>query len=92
MFLLWIIFVTYVSYLSCLLVGSLQRCGHLLGKGCFNVFCHFPMWCPVSGIVLDSIDSWSLSPYLLQEDQASRSFLNVYNTVTSMLRVYKCNC
>ena len=32
--LLWIIFVIYVLCLSCLLVFSLQHCGHLLGEGC----------------------------------------------------------
>ena len=26
-------------------------------------FCHFPMWCPGSGVVLDCIDSWSLTSY-----------------------------
>ena len=31
--LLWIIFVVYVSCLSCFRVCSLQPCGHLLGKG-----------------------------------------------------------
>ena len=31
--LLWIIFVIYVSCLSCFLVCSLQPCGNLLGKG-----------------------------------------------------------
>ena len=31
--LLWISFVIYVLCLSCLLVFSLQPCGHLLGKG-----------------------------------------------------------
>ena len=31
--LLWIIFVIYVSCLSCCLVCSMQPCGHLLGKG-----------------------------------------------------------
>ena len=25
-------------------------------------FCHFPMWYPNSGVVLDYIDSWSLPP------------------------------
>ena len=24
------------------------------------VFCHFPIWCPVSEAILDCIDSWSL--------------------------------
>ena len=28
-------------------------------------FCHFPMWYPGSGVVLDCIDSWSLPPFLL---------------------------
>ena len=37
-------------------------CGHLLGKGwplgslvCYVLlcFCHFPLWCPGSGVVLD---------------------------------------
>ena len=49
--------------LSCL---SLQPCGHFLGKGqpygslvcgVFLCFWHFPMWCPVSGVVLDCIYS-----------------------------------
>ena len=65
-------FVIYVSCLSYFRVCSLQHCGHLLGKGwplgslvcyIFFCFCHFPMWCPRSGAVLDCIDS--LSPYLL---------------------------
>ena len=29
----------------------------------FVVFCHFPVWCPASGVVLDCIDSPSLPPY-----------------------------
>ena len=40
-------------------------CGPLLGKGrplgslyvmFYYVFCHFPMWCPVSGVELDCFD------------------------------------
>ena len=31
----------------------------------FLVFCHFPEWCPVSGVVLDCIDSWFLTSSLL---------------------------
>ena len=27
---------------------------------CFLVFCHFPIWCPVSSVVLGCIDSWYL--------------------------------
>ena len=53
--------------LSCL-------CDHLLGNGwpfdcllcCVSLcFCHFPMWCSGSGVVLDCIDYWSLPPSLL---------------------------
>ena len=33
---------------------------------CFFVcFCHFPVWCPGSGVVRDCINSLSLPPYLL---------------------------
>ena len=38
------------------------------GKGlasCTICFCHFPMWCPRSGVVLHCSYSWSLPPYLL---------------------------
>ena len=41
-------------------VCLLQPYGHLLGKGLplgSLVFCQFPMWCPVSGVVLDCIDA-----------------------------------
>ena len=47
-------------------VCLLQPCGHLLGKSiplslteCDVVlcFCHFPIRCPGSGVVLDCIDS-----------------------------------
>ena len=31
----------------------------------FSVFCHFLMWCPGSGVVLDCADSWSLLSFLL---------------------------
>ena len=71
---LWIIFVIYVPCLSCFLVCALKTCGHLLGKGyplgslvcdAFLCFSHFPMWCSWSGVVLDCIDSWPVSSYLL---------------------------
>ena len=74
MLLLWILFVIYVSVLSCCLVCSLQPCDHLLGKGkplgslvfdVFFCFCHFPMWCPGSGVFLDCINSCSLPSSLL---------------------------
>ena len=32
---------------------------------CFLVFCHFPIGCQWSGVVLDCIDSWSLPSFLL---------------------------
>ena len=60
------LFVIYVTCLLCCLVCSLQPCGHLLGKGwplgslvcdVFLCYCHFPMRCPGSGVVLDCIDS-----------------------------------
>ena len=55
----------YVSCLSCFIVCSLQPCGHLMRNGwplgslvcdVFLCFCHFPMWCSGSGVVLDCID------------------------------------
>ena len=60
---LWILFVICVSCLSCCLVFP---CGHLLRKrwplgsfvcDVFLCFCHFPIWCPGSGVVFDSIYS-----------------------------------
>ena len=68
------LFVIYVSCLSCCLVCSSQPYGHLLGKGwplgflvcdVFLCFCHFPMWCPGTGVVLDCIDSRFLPSSLL---------------------------
>ena len=49
-------------------------CGHLLGKGwplgsrlrCLTVSLLLSHWYPVSGVVLDCIDSRSLHPYLLK--------------------------
>ena len=29
------------------------------------MFCHFPVWCPGSGVVLDYIDSWPFPSSLL---------------------------
>ena len=63
---MWIIFVIYVSCLPCLLVCSLQPCGHLLDKGlplgslvCDVILCScfYLMWCSGSGVALDCIDS-----------------------------------
>ena len=47
-------------------VCLLQSCGHLFRKGCpldsfvcdvFLYFCYFAILCPMSGVVLDCIDS-----------------------------------
>ena len=65
MLLLWIfllLFFMFVKFFFC----SSQPCGHLLGKGwplgslvcdVLLCLCHFPVWCPGSGVVLDYIDS-----------------------------------
>ena len=56
--------------LSCLFIAALWSPA---GKGlisllssvwCFIVFCHFHVWCPGSGVVLDCTAFWSLPPYL----------------------------
>ena len=58
-----------VSYLSLILPSSclfLEDLWSPAGEGLtswlscldvFLVFCHFPIWCPASGVVLDCIDS-----------------------------------
>ena len=52
--------------LSCLfIVALLPPAGKRLKSWlscvwCFLCFCHFPMWCPGSGVVLDCMDSRSL--------------------------------
>ena len=64
-------------FLSCVCYAFLRVClyvpsGHLLGKGwplgsrlwCLNVTLSLYNWYPVSGVVLDCIDSCSLHPYL----------------------------
>ena len=49
-------------------VCFLQPCGHLLGKGfcllCYIVFCHLPIQCFGSGVVLVCMDCWIL-PFFL---------------------------
>ena len=71
---LWILYVICVSCRSCCSVCSLQPCDHLLWKSwslgflvcdVFLCFCHFPIWCPGSGVVFNCIDSWSLPSILL---------------------------
>ena len=51
------------------MVTCLERAG-LLALLCvvFLCFCYFPMWCSVSGVVVDCIDFWSLPSFLLCED------------------------
>ena len=56
--LMWVIFVIYVSCLSCFLVFSLQPCGHLLGRGlplgslvCYVLLCFVTFPCCVMGQV-----------------------------------------
>ena len=49
------------AMLSCLLIAALWSpvgkglTSWLSCMGCVLVFCHFPMWCPGSGVVLDCI-------------------------------------
>ena len=57
--------------LSCLFIVALRspaRKGWSHGSlvcDVFLCFCHFPMWCPGSGMVLDCIDNGYLPSYLL---------------------------
>ena len=66
---------SFLCYL-CLVFVMLSRLFNAVlwssaGKGltsclwCLIVFCHFPMWYPRSGVVLDCIESWSLVPFFL---------------------------
>ena len=70
-------------FLLCCFVCSLQPCNSPAEGGltfwlscalCFLVFCHYPTWCPVSGMVLDCIDSWSFPSY----SQTSNTFISSY--------------
>ena len=66
---MWTICVICILCFSCFRVCSLLPCGHLLrgggggadlmalACGVWLCFCHFPMWYPGSGVVLDCIDS-----------------------------------
>ena len=48
------------------MANSLDRASRLaLLYVMFIVFCHFPVWCPGSGVVLDCIDFSSLPSYFL---------------------------
>ena len=54
--------------LSCLFLATLRLpagkrlTSYLSCVWCFLVFCHFPIWCPGSAVVLDLFISWYL-PY-----------------------------
>ena len=77
LFLLWILYVICVLSLSYCLVCLLQPCCHLLGKGeplgslvcdVFLYFCHFPIRCSGSGLVLDCIVFLILAFFLILKD------------------------
>ena len=59
----WIMFRVNFVMLHCLFNGALwSPAGKALTSwlSCmwsFVVFCHFPLWCPVSDVVLDCVDS-----------------------------------
>ena len=63
----------FMLFLSCFCRLLYVLCGYLLGKGgpldsrlwCLFVKLSLSNWYPGSGVVLDCIDSWSLSPFLL---------------------------
>ena len=56
-----------------------ERCHPLSSLVChvFLCFCHFPIWCSVSGMVLDCIDFWSLPSSVLLKVHISDNQLNV---------------
>ena len=58
---------------------------------CLILFCHFPMWYPGSGVVLDSIDSWSLPAFLLYmlESSCQRARIILTFTTSSFLHYSK---
>ena len=52
---------SFVDPFCYLCFTSLQACDHLLGKGwslgdVSSCFCHFPIWCPGTVVILDCID------------------------------------
>ena len=55
-------------------------------------FCHFPIWCPRSGVVLDCIDSWSfrslqVSYFARKHDSTHRGGLErEHNPYTKLLQ------
>ena len=66
---LFLLFLCHVCLCMSSCLFLVQPCDYLLGKGwplgslvcdVFLCFCHFPIWCPGSGVLLDSMDSWCL--------------------------------
>ena len=67
----YLLFVFVFAILPCLFLAALWS---PVGKGLILlyvmfscVFCHFPIWCPVSGVELDCIDSSYLHSFFLCE-------------------------
>ena len=58
-------FMFVFGILPCLFFATLLSAAWLSGILCFLVFCHFPLWCPGTGVVLDCIDSGPLLSSLL---------------------------
>ena len=46
---------------------------------CFLCFCHFPIGCPGSGVVLDSIDFLSLPSFLLSKQSKCYMLKRIYH-------------
>ena len=63
--------------ISCLFIAALWSpagrglTSWLLVCDVFLCFCHFTMWCPGSGVVLDCIDSGSLPSSLLRKSEGN---------------------
>ena len=59
-----------------------------------NCNCHFPIWYPGSGVVLDCIDSWSLHTYLLYSsrcDMLNKDYLLTYLLTYLLFPQNKCH-
>ena len=58
-------FLLFVFYVCHAVLSVLCSLLDSLVYGVFLCICHFPIWCPGSGVVFDCIDSWSLPSSLL---------------------------
>ena len=60
----------------------------------YHVFCHFPIWCPRSSVVLDFIYSWCLPSSLLIEQitwwLTSKNTLSCVLSLSHMVSQVKC--